>query len=272
MGSGVFSVGPKKHIVSKPTILLIGRGSWGQRYARTLLDQPIRLEITGKNWEKALEEKAPDGVIIATPPETHVEIARVALSLNIPVLIEKPIALTMVDLEKLSGYSVPILVNYSMLFTKTFEQLQFFRGIHSIDVSLYNRGPIRSYSGLWDYGSHAIAFIQVIKKEYPHRIKIEEYPDDQGSLYRIELSYSNDKAVCVVGNAGLEKCNKYQVQCGGFSISYDDLLRPSDHTPPLTNVISVFLKIIAGEQDQRTGLSLSREVTSILETCEQLIK
>ena len=51
-----------------------------------------------KDWGtdiiELLERRKPDGLIIATPGQTHVPLARRALALGIPVLVEKPMAMT----------------------------------------------------------------------------------------------------------------------------------------------------------------------------------
>ena len=48
-----------------------------------------------------LDRLRPDGVIVATPGSTHVQIACAALGLDIPVLLEKPVALRAADADVL---------------------------------------------------------------------------------------------------------------------------------------------------------------------------
>ena len=56
----------------------------------------------------------PDGLIVATPPETHREIAEAALGAGVPVLCEKPLSVSFEDAKHMSDLSartgVPLLV------------------------------------------------------------------------------------------------------------------------------------------------------------------
>ncbi len=48
-----------------------------------------------------IERAQPDGVVIATPGATHVALARMALALGLPVLLEKPVGLSAADADAL---------------------------------------------------------------------------------------------------------------------------------------------------------------------------
>lgn len=58
-------------------------------------------EDWGTDIVELLERRKPDGLIIATPGQTHVPLARRALALGIPVLVEKPMAMTAADAASL---------------------------------------------------------------------------------------------------------------------------------------------------------------------------
>lgn len=261
-------------------ILLIGRGPWGEKYAKTLASiSNVKFKIAGKDsWQKMLEEK-PDGVIICTHPDSHVEIALTALAQDIPIMLEKPAALCSEDLKLLTHFNLPILVNYSMLFTKAFEMMKDFslsHGIAELDVFLYNSGPFRSYSGLWDYGPHVLALVFSLFDRQPTYFKIKKYftsseSTQQGVLYDLELFFKSNKADVLFGNGGIEKVHKYNIRSNGLNLSYDDLTRPNTHTPPLTNAIDVFLQAIDGKDDWRLGLDLSKKITNTLENCDKLL-
>lgn len=66
---------------------VVGR-NWGSVYSKTLSQMGIPHWVKSHDWDKAA-----DGIIIASPPETHFWIARECLASGIPVLIEKPVTL-----------------------------------------------------------------------------------------------------------------------------------------------------------------------------------
>src|SRR5208283_3041583 len=101
----------------KYKLLLVGSGVWGQKYISTLSNfSAVSLEAASRDNWKELIDKKPDGVIVCTPPQSHVEIASYALSQNIPTMIEKPLALSLSEAKLLRQFSAPILVNYVHLF------------------------------------------------------------------------------------------------------------------------------------------------------------
>ncbi len=112
-------------------ILIVGLGSIGQRHAaclQKLNDVEIAVLRTKKGTLKeksgftefySLDEALtyqPDGVIIANPTSLHVETALPFLQNGIKVLIEKPIAYSSADAEKLSAYSENVRVAYCVRF------------------------------------------------------------------------------------------------------------------------------------------------------------
>ena len=94
---------------------LIGAGNWGKNYINTLkrnkkvslkkiacknLKEKQNLlkdyEVTD-NWHDITLSSEIDGIIIATPPKTHFEIASEAIKNGKPVIIEKPLTLSIKD-------------------------------------------------------------------------------------------------------------------------------------------------------------------------------
>ncbi len=108
-------------------ILLIGKGAWGKNYIKTIdsFFPKIKLTVADRtNW-KQLIDKGPAGVIIATPPDSHIEIAKHALRENILCLIEKPLALSLNEAKELEQYSnVPILIGHIYLFSNWFQKIK----------------------------------------------------------------------------------------------------------------------------------------------------
>ena len=90
--------------MKKNSICLIGIGRWGQNHLRilkglkllsgvydlkyTIREKKIKIY---KNINEIIEDKNVKGVIIATPPDTHYEIASKFIKNKIPILIEKPV-------------------------------------------------------------------------------------------------------------------------------------------------------------------------------------
>lgn len=95
------------------TIGLVGCGRWGINHLRTLMSlksigrlgrvvvcdiDPTKLDAleadaTYPSLTQMLEDEQLDGLAIVTPPDTHVALARQGLAHNLPLLVEKPLAL-----------------------------------------------------------------------------------------------------------------------------------------------------------------------------------
>ncbi len=57
----------------------------------------LRSEQAQRDLQSALSEVDVDAVVVVTPPQTHLDVARIALAAGKPVLVEKPLAATMED-------------------------------------------------------------------------------------------------------------------------------------------------------------------------------
>lgn len=95
------------------TIGLVGCGRWGINHLRTLMSlksigrlgrvvvcdiDPTKLDAleadaTYPSLTQMLEDEQLNGLAIVTPPDTHVALARQGLAHNLPLLVEKPLAL-----------------------------------------------------------------------------------------------------------------------------------------------------------------------------------
>lgn len=116
-------------------LVVAGAGAFGREHLRALarLDDAVLAGIADTNADAArtaaeqygvtswgtdaaelMDQLRPDGVIVATPGDTHVALANHALALGISVLVEKPVALAPADAETLataeaasSGFVLP---------------------------------------------------------------------------------------------------------------------------------------------------------------------
>lgn len=105
------------------SLAVVGLGRWGSNYLRTLATLPGARVAAVVDPSAAARESAsllaprsqafpslgdalahskPDGVIVATPSETHATIALTALEQGLAVLVEKPVATTLRDAVPLS--------------------------------------------------------------------------------------------------------------------------------------------------------------------------
>lgn len=253
-------------------LLLVGAGKWGQKYISTLNTFPdVELQIADRNNWRNLIDEIPDGVIVCTPPNSHVEIASYSMLKGIPTMIEKPLSLSLSEAESLTPFKVPVLVNHIHLFSEAYQNLKnvvHHRKIDKITSLGFNKGPVRAYSSLWDYGCHDLSMILDLTNSFPQQIEASELRTDTGSLFNIKLQFDTFYTESLVGNGGQKPVRKIKVDCDGIKVVYDDKERPNHHIPPLTNALRVFIDAIGGKPDYRLGLDLSLKVIQILESCK----
>ncbi len=122
--------------MASPVIVVVGLGVRG-RHWKTAIDDDPRARLGGV--VEVMEDRIPggirafdsiheavssdpDGIIVATPPESHLEIVEVALARGIPVLCEKPLSTSFEAAQRMTQLAdragVPLLVGMNFRFVK----------------------------------------------------------------------------------------------------------------------------------------------------------
>jgi predicted dehydrogenase len=95
--------------------------------------------VAGKDWRELLARADIDAVIVATPQDSHVEIARAAISAGIHVLVEKPAARHVDELlglpELAAKHDVRVRVGFNLRYHRAFQQAR-----HLVDSGIL--GPL----------------------------------------------------------------------------------------------------------------------------------
>ena len=173
--------------MSRLKVGVFGAGSWGRNHVRTLGALP-EVELTAvcdiaSERRAAVQRQYPgvlvtehadpafdrcEAVVIATPAASHAPLARQAVERGLPVLIEKPFALSVREAERVGELAekrgVPVLVGHLLLFHPAVELLK--RMIDGGDLGdiyyLYsqrvNLGQVRpDENALWSFGPHDVS-------------------------------------------------------------------------------------------------------------------
>lgn len=181
---------------------LVGFGYWGPNYARILssskraelkwivdLDRKLLKRAKNKypgsrvstNYKEVLEDPSVDALIIATPTVTHYQIVKDALLAHKNVMVEKPLANSYKDaqkLTKLAGSSKKVLlVGHTYLFHPAIASLkkEIKKGVLGNILFLVaqrtNLGPIRSdVNAMWDLAPHDISNILYLSDSIPQYV------------------------------------------------------------------------------------------------------
>ncbi len=178
----------------------------------------------------------PDGVIVASAPESHFGIARVALGRRLPVLVEKPVTLTSADAHELVEMGGIGLAGHTRLYSPAWREFK---------ASLPKIERVEAWAGgtprdpWWDWGPHLVAMsfdlghetpeISVTNEYQPLRVLvngIHEFTDPPTEPKPLEVLLAEFCAAIELGepnNAGL--------QLGARVIDYLENQCPSRTTP-----------------------------------------
>ena len=246
-----------------------------------------------QNWRSLLDSRCIDGVIIATPANTHAEIALAALDLHIPALIEKPLALSIEDAEALMQSSIKnqtyATVNHVHLFNPAFrrmvELVPKYGSIVSISGIAGGPGPYRSdCSVLWDWGPHDIAMMLKIIGRYPTKVTGKKIPVKKGAPDYAEEIYlklqfgSALEAFINISNNRRSKIRSFEIVAQNGTLLYDDCARDKlissclyedvRYLPaaPLLLAINDFVDNISMLSTDTTGLKLGLDVVKVIKS------
>ena len=184
----------------KQSVCVVGAGYWGKNHIRTLhelgslggiveqkkdlLDQITEQcpdAKTYRNIDEALGYEEFAGFTVATPAETHHDIAVQIIKSGKHVLVEKPFSLNIEDAEHLvtlaKRHDVNLMVGHLMLFHPAIRKIKELIELGRIGKLQYiysnrlNLGQVRTEENVfWSLAPHDVSIFQYLTNSYPTSI------------------------------------------------------------------------------------------------------
>jgi UDP-2-acetamido-3-amino-2,3-dideoxy-glucuronate N-acetyltransferase len=280
-------------------LALIGKGRWGQNYISTIAKM-TEVNLASDNtktrdYPDLFKKDDIDGVIIASPTNTHYEIAKEFLSRDFNLLIEKPITVTYeesLELQKLNReHQSVVLCGHIQMYDPGYVELKrslnkvgkihkmFFKGLQS---------PVtRDSTELENWGPHPIYLFLDIAEKKPVHVSVEE--KNNGNV-RLELNFGNDLiGIADIGSISTKKERELSILSSNGILTFDwsgpvkrlntkngngkeeDI--PFDTSrSPLELEVSEFILCIKNSVEPRTPLSLGVEVMKVIDEANNILR
>ena len=231
-------------------IAVIGAGNWGRNLVRNLSDMDVLSHVVEQKADSLKEissqfsdvecldsfdsllESNIDAVAIATPAQSHYEIASTFLKAGKDVFIEKPMTLCskeaseLVDIAKLNNSILMVghmlLYQPAIQFIKTYLAEGHIGQIYHLHQERLKLGRVRSKENvIWSLGVHDIAVLLYLAGSAPHEIKCsghsgiqEQIQDDayvhmtfqSGTKAHLHSSWiwpENSRSMRIIGSKGM---------------------------------------------------------------------
>lgn len=141
------------------TLALIGQGRWGSNYlkeAKKVENCKIKY-IKTHNYRELLDYPDIDGIIIATPAQTHFDI--IETFPNNYLLVEKPLTTSLTDARRIKNKK--IMVGHTYLFNITMiNEITKLGPINHIKFTMHNTDSYGSSVGpIWELASHPVSLL-----------------------------------------------------------------------------------------------------------------
>lgn len=232
---------------------MVGCGRWGKAYLKTIkkmdsisIDSIVLRKSIPKieesynfsyDLDKLLVEREIDGVVIVSPPATHLELAKICIKHRTPVLIEKPFTKSYEESnylkEEFNKNKLVCMIGYQHLYSEKYKLLKNhksnigqIKNIYSIAI---NDGPIRkNITVIRDWGSHEVALAIDLFDDLPQSIKINKinknYTNCYRGLYNLNMKFSNQRQFnSFFGNQSSIKKNQIIVEYDNGLVFHDNL-------------------------------------------------
>ena len=186
-------------------------------------------------WREAVDRTAAAGIVLAVPPAIQPGIAIELIENRIPVMLEKPMAVTVEDAVAIEnaarrhGFTgvVDHLHLYASAFRALTEALVGQSGPRTVRAIAGARGPHRTgWSPLWDWAGHDLAMVLSAISSDPVEISagVETEIVEDGKTYRnyrIGLTFRDgSQAALHVGSAFARKTREFCVEADGAELCY----------------------------------------------------
>ena len=299
-------------------LAVIGLGNWGKNFIRTIKDMPAiscPYVVTSKpenkvllddnteildSYEALLTKNDFDGVIIATPSDTHAKIATEFIKQQRPILIEKPLTLTSSDAQQLlqlaQTHQSLCFVDHIHLFNPAFRQFKHVVKRYGPIQSIITRSgkcinTAQKHSILWELGPHDLAMILDLLSTSPTHISISssahDIKHDFSETYTLDLTFPQCKSKTKISNSFHQKTRQFIVKTNTHSLQFQDYVSPcislwdnhdpadvqvipiSDTQTPLTLLLTEFSTAIKKKQLDFSQLELGYNVVKLLSDCQK---
>lgn len=180
--------------MERPRIAVVGTGAWGLSHVRTFAAEPsaaltwicdrepaalaraARVAPQARatmDVDEVLAARDVDGVVIATPAMTHAELAVRCLERGRHVLVEKPLAMSVGEAERIAAAAARsgacVLVGHLMLYHPVVEHLRRLVAggelgdVYYLSSVRANLGRLRrDENALWSFGPHDLSMIDYL--------------------------------------------------------------------------------------------------------------
>lgn len=298
---------------------LIGLGRWGRVLLKNLASFPgaaltlvasrnpdaerLMAEAFGRDktcrpsadWREVAGSPELDGVLIATPPSFHAEMARAALEAGLAVFVEKPLTMDPREAEELLETAARrqrcVLVDHVHLFNPAYRELKRLASglgpLRHIVSEGGNQGPFRPDTPpLWDYGPHDVALALDLIDGSPRTVSVRktdarQTPEGVGQNVSFTLRFEALEAQITVGNMLGANRRRFEARFDADALVFDDLA-PSkltrrsgpvavDGAAPLNAALKAFLAEVRGGGKSLDSLRLGVEVVRVLSKVESAL-
>ncbi len=235
--------------MKKHKICVVGAGNWGFNHIKTLflMDQivgcvdssieklnNVKSHYPSINCFKSVNDsfqKDYDGYIVATPSASHKEISIQIIKKNKPLLVEKPISLSLKDSieikRQLESRNGRLLVGHLMLFHPAIMKIKSLINEGKIGKIIYmysnrlNFGKIRKNENvLWSFAPHDISIFQYFTNSFPISVSSEgasflqknihdsiitnlEYPNEiKAHIFNSWINPFKEHKIVIIGTKG----------------------------------------------------------------------
>jgi len=304
---------------------LIGLGRFGKHYVRLIKNIPnVKLVGVASRTKKTisnlrhilpastikttdssilLKNKKIDCIIIATPCETHFDLAKKAIENGKHVLLEKPMVKNLKEASNLSKIlrksDSTFMVGHQYLFNDNINYLKSqlqknaFGKIKLVFADHLYKAPKRNDIGcFWDAGTHQLAILHYLLN--PGRIikvtgkSIDFSKNGLDDFTAVTLKFqSNLIANFIVNWNSINKSRKYIIFGDKKTAVFDEMVNnkirifPGESVPfnpkiitnePLKNELNHFLDCVKNKKIPRTDFKNSFEITAWLDKISKSIK
>lgn len=256
---------------------LIGHGNWGKNYVSTMANfsraeiKTIATRSNENDWHDLCKDDEIQGVIIATPPATHYEMAKFALENGKHIIVEKPFVYSSdptdidkaLEIEELAAKKgLNVVVGNVNLFNPAFREMVSIFQSWEKDSPVYinssggNLGPFKEeYPGFVDYVPHNFAMLLDLVEDREFEVSCIGNQDQASA----RITFDSGECMITTGSLSPQKSRSLIVVCGKNYMVFNDLEEDKliyngeavdvSKALPLNNLIASFVDAIrSGER------------------------